>query len=109
MDERTTLTPIYDAVNTQLYDDPHRLCLELLKGNDLPEKQSVYGLESRDDFLELADKLSVPRKGIEVYIDKTIMKNIEPITNLIMKSALTEDLKSAYIKVIKTHAQLLAQ
>lgn len=65
--EPPKLTPLYDAVNTDLYDDGEFMALSLLRDDETTAVFDELGFYSLADFVELGRRSGVPSKVIEKH------------------------------------------
>jgi len=109
VDEPVSQTPIYDVVNTQVYDDPNRTALSLMDDDDELIAFNLNGFETRQDFMQLGKKLGVAEKAIATFIDKKIVGQREKFTQLVEASFLPAELKQIYQTILDQHIKLLSQ
>lgn len=107
MDKPVSLTPLYDVVNTQVYDDVHRLAMDVMEEDEL-EAFSIHGFDTRADFLQLARALGVSEKAVSNFIDRKVLNQLPDIQQLISNSYLDRSLKPLYLEIIEQHFRCLA-
>ena len=106
-DSGVTISPVYDFVNTYIYDDKVTLCLDLLTNEpDVKEFDDFYCLR-KANFVELGGRVGVPEKAIQGFIT-SIFKNLEKMLFLIDASALSSEQKTQYKTLFTQRIELLA-
>ncbi|MAZ86833.1 MAG: hypothetical protein CL693_04270 [Cellvibrionaceae bacterium] len=97
--EPPKLTPIYDAVNTDIYGDSEFMALSLLYDDETTEEFDKLGFYSLADFIELGRRSGVPSKAVEKHAKKlvsTFPKFIEYVT----LSYLDGDSREKYLNLL---------
>ncbi len=104
----TKLTPLYDFVNSGIYDlGGGSLALEVfVSGEDTPQYIN-FGFFTKFDFIELGKRLGIPEKAILDHLDLMVSKK-EIIIDLIKRSFLDDHFKEKYIYLINDRAKALS-
>ena len=97
------LSPLYDVVNTQIYNPPDTLALNLGKSKSFPDRKRIidvgksFGVKKCEDIAdEIADQI---RDELEVLVDYTEMMELD------IKSTILENIRRSTTRTaIKTRA-----
>lgn len=104
--DRVTISPVYDFVNTNLYEDQTTLCLDLFsEDTEIEGFADFYGIK-REDFIKLATIVNVPQQAIDEFIDM-FQKKHGDICNLIDASALDSRQKTQYKDLVEQRLKYL--
>lgn len=89
------LAPAYDILNTELFEDPNELALDLFKGDFSTPAFKHLGFISRADFDELGKRFGIADGALETFY-KNLSKQRELTESLVDHSPLPALLKSQY-------------
>lgn len=92
------LSPAYDLLSTIIHSPSESdTALQLYEGDYDSPFYATYGYYGRDNFLELAQRLSILPKRAERIL-QTFLNKKEKVVQMVMHSLLANDLKEIYLK-----------
>lgn len=107
---RYQLAPVYDVLNTAIYDeDGYVMCLDFYSSPDKEAKifsamgNGYYGYE---DFFDLAEAVGLKRKALDTFYQQLLDRR-QDIESLVANSFLDDALKKKYLAVINTRYETL--
>ena len=93
------LAPIYDAVNTDIYDDGEFMALSLLRDDETTDEFDRLGFYSLTDFIELGRRLGISEKIFSKYAKK-LVSQMPAIVEQVTLSYLQPESQARYIELL---------